>query len=198
MENNRFKENVYQWLGMQKEGRAREAKQFYYDSLFDDVLQQFSKKEDGKMEGQTDLLFSVLGYSPEPIVIAAKFLNPKHHIIIQDRQVSNNEENAKIISKYLPGAVKVTLNDETFACIYDTLKEQMTLNPGRNCTINVTGGKKSMAACAGIFARDFNCNLIYIDYDQYDPDTRRPMPGSERMNLVYSPLRDMPELFHND
>ena len=73
----------------------------------------------------------------------------------------------------------------------------MTLNPGRNCTINVTGGKKSMAACAGIFARDFNCNLIYIDYDQYDPDTRRPMPGSERMNLVYSPLRDMPELFHN-
>ena len=198
MENNRFKENVYQWLGMQKEGRAHEAKQFYYDSLFDDVLQQFSKKEDGKMEGQTDLLFSVLGYSPEPIVIAAKFLNPKHHIIIQDLQVSNNEENAKIISKYLPGAVKVTLNDETFACIYDTLKEQMTLNPGRNCTINVTGGKKSMAACAGIFARDFNCNLIYIDYDQYDPDTRRPMPGSERMNLVYSPLRDMPELFHND
>lgn len=197
MENNRFKENVYQWLGMQKEGRIREAKLFYYDSLFDDVLQQFSKKEDGKMEGQTDLLFSVLGYSPEPIVIAAKFLNPKHHIIIQDLQVSNNEENAKVISKYLPGAVKVTLNDETFACIYDTLKEQMTLNPGRNCTINVTGGKKSMAACAGIFARDFNCNLIYIDYDQYDPDTRRPMPGSERMNLVYSPLRDMPELFHN-
>lgn len=197
MENNRFKENVYQWLGMQKEGRTREAKQFYYDSLFDDVLQQFSKKEDGKMESQTDLLFSVLGYSPEPIVIAAKFLNPKHHIIIQDLQVSNNEENAKVISKYLPGAVKVTLNDETFACIYDTLKEQMTLNPGRNCTINVTGGKKSMAACAGIFARDFNCNLIYIDYDQYDPDTRRPMPGSERMNLVYSPLRDMPELFHN-
>lgn len=197
MENNRFKENVYQWLGMQKEGRIREAKLFYYDTLFDDILQQFSKKEDGKMEGQTDLLFSVLGYSPEPIVIAAKFLNPKHHIIIQDQQVSNNEENAKVISKYLPGAVKVTLNDETFACIYDTLKEQMTLNPGRNCTINVTGGKKSMAACAGIFARDFNCNLIYIDYDQYDPDTRRPMPGSERMNLVYSPLRDMPELFHN-
>ncbi len=197
MENNRFKENVYQWLGMQKEGRIREAKLFYYDTLFDDVLQQFSKKEDGKMGCQTDLLFSVLGYSPEPIVIAAKFLNPKHHIIIQDLQVSNNEENAKVISKYLPGAVKVTLNDETFACIYDTLKEQMTLNPGRNCTINVTGGKKSMAACAGIFARDFNCNLIYIDYDQYDPDTRRPMPGSERMNLVYSPLRDMPELFHN-
>lgn len=197
MENNRFKENVYQWLGMQKEGRIREAKLFYYDTLFDDVLQQFSKKEDGKMGGQTDLLFSVLGYSPEPIVIAAKFLNPKHHIIIQDQQVSNNEENAKVISKYLPGAVKVTLNDETFACIYDTLKEQMTLNPERNCTINVTGGKKSMAACAGIFARDFNCNLIYIDYDQYDPDTRRPMPGSERMNLVYSPLRDMPELFHN-
>ena len=198
MENNKFKENVSKWLSILKAGKAHEAKLFYYDSLFDDVLQQFSKREAEKLEGQTDLLFSVLGYSPEPIVIAAKFLTPKHHIIIQDQQVSNNEENAKIISKYLPGTVKVTLNDETFACIYDTLKEQMTLYPGRNCTINVTGGKKSMAACAGIFARDFNCNLIYIDYDQYDPDTRRPLPGSERMNLVYSPLRDMPELFHND
>jgi hypothetical protein len=111
-------------------------------------------------------------------------------------QVSQNVENAKVISKYLPGTVTVTLQDESFACIYDTLKEQLTLHPGRGYAINITGGKKSMAASAGVFARDFNCSLIYIDYDSYDPDTRRPLPGSEKLSIVYSPKRDIPDLFH--
>ena len=42
----------------------------------------------------------------------------------------------------------------------------------------------------------FFCDLIYVDYSKYDPSTRRPEPGSEFLNLVYSPYRDFPELFH--
>ncbi|WP_262280916.1 hypothetical protein [Hallella absiana] len=197
MDNNTFNENIGEWLKKLKAGDAYGAKEYYYQNLFDAVLEQFSEREAGTIDEPVDILFSVLGYSPEPIVMAAKLLNPKHHIIIQDEQVSQNRENARIIAKYLPGTKTVTLHNETFACIYDTLKEQMALYPGRNYTINITGGKKSMAASAGIFARDFNCNLVYIDYDSYDPDTRRPLPGSERLNIVYSPKRDMPELFHS-
>lgn len=196
MDNELFSDNVRQWLELQKSGEAQEAKDYYYEHLFEGVLERFAEREGGKIAEPTDVLFSVLGYSPEPIVIAAKLLQPKHHIIIQDQQVSNYLENGNVIGKYLPGTETVTLHEETFACIYDTLKEQMALHPGRSYTINITGGKKSMAASAGVFARDFNCNLIYIDYDSYDPGTRRPMPGSERMNLVYSPKRDMPELLH--
>ena len=197
MDNDTFNENIGEWLKKLKAGDAYGAKEYYYQNLFDAVLEQFSEREAGTIDEPVDILFSVLGYSPEPIVMAAKLLNPKHHIIIQDEQVSQNRENARIIAKYLPGTKTVTLHNETFACIYDTLKEQMALYPGRNYTINITGGKKSMAASAGIFARDFNCNLVYIDYDSYDPDTRRPLPGSERLNIVYSPKRDMPELFHS-
>ena len=197
MDNDTFNENIGEWLKKLKAGDAYGAKESYYQNLFDAVLEQFSEREAGTIDEPVDILFSVLGYSPEPIVMAAKLLNPKHHIIIQDEQVSQNRENARIIAKYLPGTKTVTLHNETFACIYDTLKEQMALYPGRNYTINITGGKKSMAASAGIFARDFNCNLVYIDYDSYDPDTRRPLPGSERLNIVYSPKRDMPELFHS-
>lgn len=196
MNNDTFKINISEWLKLLKAGKAKDAKQYYYGKLFDDVIARFKSKESDSFDKCVDTLFSVLGYSPEPIVIAAELLKPKHHIIIQDEMVSHVPENANVISKYLPGAEIVTLRKESFACIYDTLKEQMLLYPGRNYVINVTGGKKSMAASAGIFARDYNCNVIYIDYDDYDPDTRRPLPGSERMHIVYSPMRDLPELFH--
>lgn len=196
MKSQDFKECVAEWLKLQKAGEAKEAKEYYYANLFDNVIKQFNAREKGSMDEPVDVLFSILGFSPEPIVLGAKLLQPKTHIIIQDMQVSQNVENAKVISKYLPGTVTVTLQDESFACIYDTLKEQLTLHPGRGYAINITGGKKSMAASAGVFARDFNCSLIYIDYDSYDPDTRRPLPGSEKLSIVYSPKRDIPDLFH--
>lgn len=196
MESQDFKECVAEWLKLQKAGEAKEAKEYYYANLFDNVIKQFNAREEGSMDEPVDVLFSILGFSPEPIVLGAKLLQPKTHIIIQDMQVSQNVENAKVISKYLPGTVTVTLQDESFACIYDTLKEQLMLHPGRGYAINITGGKKSMAASAGVFARDFNCSLIYIDYDSYDPDTRRPLPGSEKLSIVYSPKRDIPDLFH--
>ena len=53
-----------------------------------------------------------------------------------------------------------------------------------------------MVASASIFARDFNSTIIYVDYDEYDSDLRRQMPGTERMNIVYTPTRDLPEIFH--
>mgnify|MGYP002521996586 CR=1 FL=1 len=123
-------------------------------------------------------------------------LKPKVHIIVHDAGVSLNEENNKVIGKYLKGSQLVEMQDETFACLYDTLKEQLSINPAQHCAINITGGKKSMSASVGIFARDFYCDLVYVDYKKYDPSTRRPEPGSEFLNLVYSPERDLPELFH--
>jgi hypothetical protein len=72
----------------------------------------------------------------------------------------------------------------------------MAFNAGRNYMINVTGGKKSMVASASIFARDYNASIIYVDTEAFDSNLRRPIPGSEFLNLVYSPTRDLPELFH--
>lgn len=197
MEERNFELDKCQWLDLSKSGKAKEAKEFYYNYLFDNVIEHFEQNNSQVIHGSSvDVLISILGFSPEPIVLGAKLLNPKTHIIIHDSEMSLNEENNRIISKYLTDFHFVELCDETFACLYDTLKEQLTVNPAKHCVINITGGKKSMSASAGIFARDFFCDLIYIDYNKYDPSTRRPEPGSEFLNLVYSPQRDFPELFH--
>ena len=197
MEERNIELDIRRWLDLSKSGKAKEAKDFYFVILFETVIERFEKNNQHVISGSSvDVLISILGFSPEPIVLGAKLLKPKIHIIIHDAGVSLNEENNRIVSKYLENYKFVELNDETFACLYDTLKEQLSITPAQHCAINITGGKKSMSASAGIFARDFFCDLIYVDYNKYDPSTRRPEPGSEFLNLVYSPQRDLPELFH--
>ena len=70
----------------------------------------------------------------------------------------------------------------------------MILYPSKEYSIDITGGKKSMVASAAIFGRDYNCNILYVDYDKYLPDLRRPEPGTERLTWVYRPTKDLPEI----
>lgn len=212
-----FQEHVSEWYEMTRMGRFAEARQYYFDELFDEVIANFEDKisscwplelvlndpiiaqADNK---QVDVLFSILGYTPEPIILAARALHPKKHIIFHDKGVTNHEDNLRFLPKFLPeGFEKIELPDESFRTIYTVLKEQMALNAGRNYTVNVTGGKKSMVAAASIFARDFNSSIIYVDYEKYDSNIRRPLPGYEFLKVVYSPICDLPEilqLFKND
>jgi hypothetical protein len=198
MENN-FQRHVAEWKEMNQTGRFAEARQYYFEQLFDEVIDDFVKQTSytATLGSNIDVLFSVLGFTPEPIILAARALNPKHHIIFHDSGVKFNEDNMRYLSKFLPkGFEKIELPKESFATIYDVFKSRMALTSGRNYVINITGGKKSMVAAASIFARDFNASVIYVDYHDYDANLRRPIPGTEYLNVVYSPLRDLPELFH--
>lgn len=199
MEND-FQKHVTEWREMNQTGRFAEARQYYFEQLFEEVIQNFERmiSEKCALEQPVDVLFSILGFTPEPIILAARALKPKRHIIFHDNGVKFNEDNMRYLSKFLPdGFDKIELPDESFSTIYEVFKHRMALTPGRNYTINITGGKKSMVAAASIFARDFNASVIYVDYNDYDANLRRPTPGTENLNVVYTPVRDIPELFHN-
>ena len=190
-----FQEHVSEWLEMTRNGRFAEARQYYFDKIASSWPSELVLKDPkvtSSENKQIDVLFSILGCTPEPIILAARALHPKRHIIFHDKGVTNHEDNLRFLPKFLPeGFEKVELPDESFRTIYSVLKQQMALNAGRNYTVNVTGGKKSMVASASIFARDFNASVIYVDYEKYDSNIRRPIPGYEFLNVVYSPFRDL-------
>lgn len=195
----KFEENVEQWLQYRKAGRIKEARDYYRDNLFAQVMERFVAKETSNSVQTVDVLLSILGFSPEPIILAEKLLKPLRHVILHDKNLRDNRDNSRFLNQFgNSNRFFIELPEETFGCIYETLKEQVAIHPGCHYAINITGGKKSMVVSAGIFGRDFGCDVIYIDYeeDSYDPDIRVPRPGHERLNLVYSPLRDLPELFH--
>lgn len=194
-------ENVKEWLRLSESGQVAEAEDFYYNTLFVDVIDEFCDRN-SKPEIRCNVLFSVLGYSPEPIILTQRALNPEVHIIFTT-DIDNAEATKKIreyLGKYLTSEFKIIeVEDTSFNGIYSAMKDQMMLHPSQDYVIDITGGKKSMVASAAIFGRDYNCNIVYVDYDQYISQIRKPLPGSERLNYVYRPALDLPEIkFFNE
>jgi hypothetical protein len=189
--NNQFK-YLDEWLELSKAGNFRRAQDLYFEKLFPEVIIAFKEKV-SELTTPGGTLFSILGYSPEPIILAANAIKPDKHIIITNTQDADN--GTEYLDKYLDKEYAlVKLKDESFLTIYKTLKEQLILNNTTNLTLDITGGKKSMVASASIFGKDYGCRVVYVDFEEYIKELRKPMPGSETLNLVYDPDRDQPEI----
>lgn len=191
-------------LWIEKTGNPKtheEAKKYYADNILADLLIQLEKNDPVgchlRENDGVDTLFSVLGMSPAPIVITQHLLQPKNHVIFYDKNIKIKED--KILAHLSSRPTYVMLEDESFGTIYETMKEMLIVSGGGNMVIDITGGKKSMTAAASIFAKDFDFSIVYVDMTapgSYIPAIHQARPGCERLNLVYSPLRDLPELFH--
>ncbi len=183
---------LQEWLDLAQNGKFEKAQELYFEKLFEVVINNFCAKYSNTLPtGGT--LFSVLGFSPEPIILTAKAITPETHIIFttNNQKVDNN-----YLEKFLEFKYElIYLNDESFESMYKAMKEQLVLNPDSQITVDITGGKKSMVASASIFGKDYGCRIVYVDFSEYIKDLRKPMPGSEILNVVYNPLKDQPEFF---
>lgn len=196
---NTLHDNVQKWFELSKAGKFVEAKDFYFENLFEDVIENFISNTNIRKE--VDVLFSVLGFTPEPIILTQRALNPKIHVIFYTASNEKNFERDIVpyLEKFLTSNYKlVELDGEDFDTIFKTMSEEMMLNPAREYGIDITGGKKSMVASASIFAKEYNFNVLYVDYNEYNADLRRPTPGSEILNWVYDPYINRPDLDCHD
>jgi hypothetical protein len=183
---------LQEWLDLANTGKFERAQELYFEKLFEAVIINFSNEYNNALpSGGT--LFSVLGFSPEPIILTAKAIQPETHVIFttNNQKVDNN-----YLEKFLDSNYElIYLNDESFESMYMAMKEQLILNPDSQITVDITGGKKSMVASAAIFGKDYGCRIVYVDFSEYIKDLRKPMPGSEILNVVYNPFKNQPEIF---
>ena len=181
-----------EWLNLARSGNFEKAQEIYYDKLFGAVIENFKLKHSSKLP-KGGILFSILGFSPEPIILTARTIEPDTHIIFT---TNNQSEGNDYLVRYLESNYEmVYLSDENFNTMYKALKEQLVLNPSSQITLDITGGKKSMVASAAIFGKDYGCKIVYVDFEEYIKDLRKPMPGSEILNIVYNPFKNQPEIF---
>lgn len=183
---------LQEWLDLAQNGRFEKAQELYFEKLFEVVINNFCERySDTLPKGGT--LFSVLGFSPEPIVLTAKAVEPVTHIIFT---TNNQKVDNSYLEKFLESKYElIYLNDESFESMYKAMKEQLVLNPNSQITVDITGGKKSMVAPASIFGKDYGCRIVYVDFAEYIKELRKPMPGSEILNVVYNPFKNQPEIF---
>jgi hypothetical protein len=181
-----------EWLNLAKSGNFERAQNLYYEKLFGIVIENFKKKHNDSVS-KGGVLFSILGFSPEPIILTSKTVEPETHIIFT---TNNQGEGNDYLEKYLDDDYEmIYLNDENFDTVYKALKEQLMLNPNSQVTLDITGGKKSMVASASIFGKDYGCKIVYVDFKEYVKELRKPLPGSEILNVVYDPYINQPELY---
>lgn len=181
-----------EWLNLARSGNFEKAQEIYYDKLFGAVIENFKLKHSSELP-KGGILFSILGFSPEPIILTARTIEPDTHIIFT---TNNQSEGNDYLVRYLESNYEmVYLSDENFNTMYKALKEQLVLNPSSQITLDITGGKKSMVASAAIFGKDYGCKIVYVDFEEYIKDLRKPMPGSEILNIVYNPFENQPEIF---
>lgn len=181
-----------EWLDLAQNAKFDKAQELYFEKLFEAVIDNFREMyTDTLPQGGT--LFSVLGFSPEPIILTAKAVQPETHIIFT---TNNQKADNSYLEKFLESNYElIYLNDESFESMYKAMKEQLVLNPNSQITVDITGGKKSMVASASIFGKDYGCRIVYVDFSEYIKDLRKPMPGSEILNVVYNPFKNQPEIF---
>lgn len=181
-----------EWLSLARSGNFDKAQEIYYDKLFAAVIENFIAKHGNILE-KGGILFSVLGFSPEPIILTARTIEPEIHVIFT---TNTQSEGADYLERYLGSDYEmIHLPDEKFVTVYKALKEQLYMYPSSKITLDITGGKKSMVASAAIFGKDYGCKIVYVDFAEYIKDLRKPMPGSEALNIVYNPLDNQPEIF---
>jgi len=183
---------LQEWLDLANTGKFERAQELYFEKLFEAVIINFSNEYNNALpSGGT--LFSVLGFSPEPIILTAKAIQPETHVIFT---TNNQKVDNSYLEKFLDSNYElIYLNDESFESMYMAMKEQLVLNPDSQITVDITGGKKSMVASAAIFGKDYGCRIVYVDFSEYIKDLRKPMPGSEILNVVYNPYKNQPEIF---
>ncbi|MFV0179769.1 hypothetical protein OBK28_09335 [Empedobacter falsenii] len=185
---------LQEWLELGHNGKFEKAQELYFEKLFENIINNFSDKYKDTIE-KGGILFSVLGFSPEPIILTAKAVEPEVHIIFT---TNNQKVDNSYLEKFLESDYEIIyLEDESFDSMYKSMKEQLVLNTNSNSniTIDITGGKKSMVASAAIFGKDYGCKIVYVDFAEYIKELRKPMPGSEILSVVYTPLENQPEIF---
>lgn len=182
-----------EWLELAKQGKFALAEDLYYEKLFPEIISNFENVYRSTFS-DNEVLISILGFSPEPIILTARALKPvKHYIITNELR----EDIVSRIDSFLENDFKiVTLTDSSFSTIYKSLKEIIYDLQTTKLTLDITGGKKSMVAAASIFGKDYRCKILYVDFKEYIKELRKPMPGSEYLNIVYDPEIDQPEIFN--
>lgn len=181
-----------EWRRLAESGEHEKAKFIYYERLFPEIVNSFRVRYD-QVFGSNAFLISILGFSPEPIILTANAVQPSRHLIVSS---ANIEDSIKRISDYVESSYElVTLDDLGFDSIYKQLKEKLIEGTHESVVIDITGGKKSMVCAASIFGKDYNCNIIYVDFEEYIKELRKPMPGTEYLSIVYDPIKNNPLLF---
>ena len=176
---------------------ADQAMRYRNEEMFDEIIER-ARANSGFTDERVDFLISLSGFSPATTILAFEILQPERLLVINSADARRSID---IIGDHILGSNEGKLNYSDFfqedcdpsdpLSIYEIIKRRLEkLNRSGaqhvNAYLDITGGKKVMSATAALAAWQLDLPLIYID-SQFDPELRKPIPGTERALKLDNP-----------
>jgi len=182
-----FNEKVEQWKQLVKVDREG-AEKFYYEELFPEVVLRFQSKS--KHLKKYRYLISLLGFSPAPLILLIKTIEPEKVLFIHSDET---EKYLNLIQQQtgllLSQVEKAKVNSSEATEVYKAIKPFIAKKNPSEILVDITGGKKAMVGGAAMAGNVLNMDICYVDYEGYLSDLRQPVPGTEYPNLLKNPLQ---------
>lgn len=179
------------WLQLLKNDK-KAADDLYFAQLLPLVLNAVDRCEAHQAirDRQTNILVSLMGFSPETTVISTHTVRPERLLIVLSGNAEASYDRAyDYLEKLVPRARihQEYVDPVDPRDIYRKVQGFVARygSQGRH-VFDVTGGKKIMSATAGQVAWELDMPLCYVE-GAYDPVIRRPRPGSEQVLLLENP-----------
>lgn len=191
-----FEEALGEW---RNETRRDFKDDIYRDHLFGPIMDRFGKLELSNAPGgfsgeKSKYLISILGFSWQPVVLGAGWVEPERMLLIGTRESTDPELTGWDIRELLsdlaginPDFVDiVTVEDPLENRIYEEVRDFLRKVDSDRTILDPTGGKKSMSAAAALAAFVADIPLIYVDSTDYTGTV--PVPGTEFPRYLANPL----------
>jgi hypothetical protein len=141
-------------------------------------------------ERRVDLLISICGFAATPTLLAYELLRPRRLLVLRSQDANDS---ITLVGNYLLQNGRTfddfqydTVNPSDPVDIYIKIANWLNDKGGQHAVIDITGGRKVMSAAAALAAWQLKLDIAYVE-NQFDPVTRRPLHGRDRLIMLDNP-----------
>lgn len=140
--------------------------------------------------GRYDGVISLLGYTPDTSIIAARFTETERLVVLHTAETAQFLEDVRTYAG-LPEALvtAVQFDRGRIDDLERAFHEARHLLFSSRIAVEVTGGTKPMSTILHVAAALADVDTLYIDYERYEPRYRKPVPASIHVRMLDSRLR---------
>ena len=187
-------EKVDQWFQLHANNQNKEANTFYWREIWPWVSQKFVK-QCSQYVNKFETLISLVGMSPEPIILTILALKPAEVKFIISPETKKMLDIIVEKANLKPSQYETEKVDSSnIEEVYLSIRKFIGKSDTSKIAVDISGGKKSMVGGAAQAAGYFGCTVFYVDYHEYHKDLRKPIPGTEYLSLLRNPYEIFGEL----
>lgn len=187
-----LREKTELWMTLERKTleQRKKAELFYEEEMMEHIVKEYIRNNKGKLKEKAKYLIVSVGTSYEPIVLNISLLRPERILFLY---TSQSEEILDKVMEFcglkMSQVEKSKVNETNQTDIYREIKRcYLEWGKPEKIYIDFTGGTKAMSTASAMAGAMIHVQMIYVGTNQYMRDFRKPLPGTETLFYINSPM----------